>query len=164
MDGEDKKSPFDFRRAQFKAGIDADAAKKKRETVINQVRKQKQEDRWAKFRTGAGMVAGVAPPPAPPVAAPVADALQPTKNLDVSVLTKVRVGTGGPATRAAHGGRMEPSCQLSCDYPRLCPTRAAPAAPPRCSSSKSLKCGARSCPAIPRSSWRARRSSGSCCR
>ena len=97
MDGGDKASPFDFRRAKFKAVIDADAAKKKRETVINQVRRQKKEDRWAKFRSGTGGAhvsdeAGAAPVGANITSTPAAamDALQPTRGLDPHVAARVR--------------------------------------------------------------------------
>jgi hypothetical protein len=93
MDDKDKSSPFDFRRAKYKQVIDADAAKKKRETVINQVRKQKKEDRWQKFRSGGAepgspfLGEATASPLAPSVGPPE---LVPTKNLDPAVAMKVR--------------------------------------------------------------------------
>lgn len=69
--------------------------------LLFQVRKQKKEDRWQKFRNGAGgetpsvgaVSAGIGSPSAP---APTAEALIPTKNLDPGVAAKVRCGAGGP--------------------------------------------------------------------
>lgn len=102
MEDDEKKSPFDFRRATFKAVIDKEDAKKKRETVINAVRRQKKEDRWQKFRStsSGGHEAGVGALNSPVPSASLMEALQPTKNLDPSVAAKVRgIACEGGCTR-----------------------------------------------------------------
>jgi hypothetical protein len=123
MDDGEKKSPFDFRRSTFKAVIDKEDAKKKRETVINAVRRQKKEDRWQKFRStsSGGHEAGVGALNSPGQGATLMEALQPTKNLDPTVAAKVcdcAVPRGYPREPASQTVGL-PLCVacLSCPLP-----------------------------------------------
>ncbi len=87
-------STFEFRRTQYKAGIDADAARKTRERHTDTIRKQQKDEIISAKRhvqalppTAAafGLGPAVGAPPIP------ADAITPTKNLDPTVRTRVRV-------------------------------------------------------------------------